>query len=39
MILYRDTTGFGGTLIVGRLALRWGSHVKTGGLRRWTWYL
>lgn len=37
MKLYRDATGFGGTLIVGRLAVRWGSHVQAG-LRRWTWY-
>jgi hypothetical protein len=25
--LYRDQTGFGGTLIVWRIGIRWGSHA------------
>lgn len=34
--LYIDHTGWGGTVIIWRLAMRWGSHARE--LPRWTWY-
>ena len=43
--LYLDTTGPGGTIIIRRLAYRWGSHVMRGyhfqwyGRKGWKWFV
>jgi hypothetical protein len=35
---YRDQTGPGGTIIIGRLAYRWGSHLSISRGHHWQWY-